>query len=232
MAYKTPTTPCPTSFPALQGMPGDSTSVWLNQRQLGRHFGLNGNQMGRELTQLRWKDPSGAPSAACLAAGQAKKVVKTSYVRYSGGETLARPNVEARWHAKLAVEGLKALGLSAVSQEKLLAHSVTDVMATAIKTTVLRNKNGGNQGGLSIEDQLIQAKWVSGRLADTLERVPPAMLGEVLLAVQQGLVERKFKPEHIRSVFRGSGFLPHLKTEELERAWEEPLPATPRRSRL
>ena len=232
MAYKTPAAPCPTSFPAVQGMPGTPNSVWLNQRQLGRHFGLNSVQMGRELTQLRWKDPSGAPSEACLAAGQAKKVVKTSYVRYSEGETLARPNVEARWHATLAVQGLKALGLVSVSQEKLLAHAVTDVLATAIKTTVLRNKNGRNKGGLSIEEQLVKANWVSGRLAATLERVPKAMLPEVLLAVQQGLVERKFKPEHIRAVFQGSGFLPHLRTEELERAWEEPLVAMPRRARL
>lgn len=232
MAYKTPVNPGSPSFPAVQGLPGKPTSVWLNQRQLGRHFGLNGVQMGKELTQLRWKDPSGAPSGACLAAGQAKKVSKTSYVRYSGGETVARPSVEARWHATLAVQGLKALGLTPVNQEKLLAHAVTDVLATAIKTTVLRNKSGHIKGGLSVEEQLIQAKWVSGRMAAILEQVPPTMLPEVLLSVQQGLVERKFKPEHIRAVFQGSGFLPHLRTEELERAWEEPLPITPRRARL
>ena len=195
--------PAPSSFlrfPASQGSPDAKPKTWLNQRELGRVFGLNGGQMGKALTAAGWRTAEGSPSPECLADGRAKSVPRTTYDRVNDGPS--QQVIDHRWHAQKAVAGLEAVtGLKALSAQDVFARALADHVVTGIKPLVRAAARAKKEGqGYDWPDQLEKATWLSDRLKSNLDKVTSEHLPDFLNTLRALLVARGIQPVPLEAV--------------------------------
>lgn len=222
-----------TQFPAAQGSPDAKPKTWLNQRELGRVFGLNGAQMGQALAQAGWRTADGSPSPDCLADGRAKSVPRTTYYRVNDGPS--QQVIDHRWHAQKAVAGLEAVtGLKALSAQDVFARALADHVVTGIKPLARAAAQAKKEGQrYDWPDQLEKATWLSERLKNNLDKVAFEQLPDFLNTLRTLLVDRGVKPAPLEALLQVAGHLHGLRAHDLNAALAEPEEPRPRmRSRL
>lgn len=202
-------------FPASQGSPDAKPKTWLNQRELGRVFGLNGSQMGQALTAAGWRTAEGSPSPECLEAGQAKSVVRTVYDRVSDGPS--RPVIDHRWHAQKAVSGLEAITeLKALGPQEVFARALADQIVTGMKPLMRAAARARQQGqSYGWKQELEKAVWLSDRLKLNLEKVSHDELPSFMGTLRTLLVARGIKSAPLEALLQVAGHLHGLRAHDL-----------------
>ncbi len=230
------TKPAPSSFlrfPASQGSPDAKPKTWLNQRELGRVFGLNGSQMGKALKAAGWRTAEGSPSPECLQAGQAKSVARTVYDRVAEGPS--RPVIDHRWHAQKAVSGLEAITeLKALGPQDVFARALADQIVTGMKP-LMRAAARARQEGQSYDwkQELARAVWLSDRLKLNLEKVSHDQLPSFLGTLRTLLVARGIQPAPLEALLQVAGHLHGLRAHDLSVSLAQaPEPARKPRTRF
>lgn len=219
------------SLPKTQGSPADKPATWINQRELGRLFGLNVAQMGKLLTDLGWRDNS-APSEQCLANGLAKEVGRLVYRHRE--EASLPPIVSYRWHRQKATEAItQACGLEPLSEREVFARAIADQLVTGFKPLLKQARRAARAGAVFDWAETMRSRdWFTQRLEQNLKSLPEHEVPEFLGNLHGLLRGRGVTPEGIDALFDRVGFLQVLRAHQLEQRLEPADPTPRNRPRL
>lgn len=213
-----PNAPDLVRFPPLQAQPGKKQSKWVNQRELGRLFGLKGAEMGKCLAQLGWRDDRGRPARHLLDQGVAKAIWRS---RYEAGKVVEKVVTGYRWNTDLAVPLLKQYGLEVQSSQDVFVHALTDLVARSLRHTSTRK--------MDLAQALENWPWFTERVEENLKLVPEDQLPGFLGKLHDQLVDRKVPTQTVEVFLEAIGQLAALRAQQLESSL--PCQASPARAR-
>lgn len=219
------------SLPKTQGSPADKPATWINQRELGRLFGLNVAQMGKLLTDLGWRNKS-APSEQCLASGLAKEVSRLAYRHRD--EASMPPLVSYRWHRQKATEAItQACGLEPLSEREVFARAIADQLVTGFKPMLKQARRAARAGAaFDWGDTLRSRDWFTQRLERDIKSLPEQEIPDFLVILNGMLVDRGVPQNGINALLDKVGFLQLLRAHLLDQRLDAAGPTPKNRPRL
>lgn len=191
-------------FPPIQAQPGSKPATWVNQRELGRLFGISGAQMGQHLMGLGWKTKN-APTPDVLGRGLAKPVMRS---KYESGEVAGKETTGYRWHAPTAVPLLKESGLVPLPEQDVFVHSLADLVSKGVKSA--------RQRGLGLADELRNWTWFTDRVEGNLALLSSEAVPAFLVSLAQQLEARGISQPHVELFLEVIGRLAQVRAEKLE----------------
>ena len=201
----------PRRFPPCHAQPGAKPKEWLNQRELGRVFGLTGAEMGRRLTELGWRDKERGPAAACLDDGRARTVAK-GYARQSR----ASAPIAHQWHMARCEPGLKASGLEALDAESVFVQVVADQALVALKFLGAPIRGKRTNGMSRTWPETLQASsWWVERLNNHLAHLPEQRRIPFALALKAALERKGVASTDVEQLLAVAGHLPAIRAHTL-----------------
>ena len=198
-------------FPPIQASPGSKPAKWVNQRELGRLFGISGAQMGQHLMGLGWKTKN-APTAEVLEQGLAKPIVRS---KYEAGRVVGKETTGYRWYVPTAVPLLEKSGLAPLSEQDVFAHALADLVSKGVKSA--------RQRGLGMAEELRNWTWFTDRVEQNLALLSPQAVPGFLVSLAQQLEARGISQPHVELFLEVIGRLAQVRAEKLEAA----LPSEP-----
>lgn len=219
----TPKPPRITQFPPIQSQLDRPPNKWVNQKELGRLFGLSSGSIRNHLEALGLRTPKEAASAQAIESGLAKPIMRTQYGIPGGrGQVISG----YRWNAEKIAPVLATRGLAPLSQVDTLIHSLADIIAREMRSVLAdaqgrTGKSTENLEEKEILEELGKSQWTTDRARANLQLVPESALPSFLLRLKEVLVEKKVQEDHVDVFLEAVGYLHSLRECEMDQALEE-----------
>lgn len=219
-----PKPPRITQFPPIQGQLDRPPAKWVNQRELGRLFGLSSTVVKAHLEAMGWRIPGAGVSDTALSKGIAKPIFRYGYQRQN--QEPEKVVSGYRWNVEKAVPALAARGLTPLSRLDTLAHSLADIMVRDLRSVVdkLQKKTGKSAKDIGKEEALEEMKrwqWSFDRVQANLSLVSESNLPSLLAGINKLLLQKKVHPPHAEALLETVGYLHSLREWEMDQALEE-----------